>query len=307
MRATERRRRAAAGSVRASRDRGGRLRLGDDCGPAAWSQRLRARVETGGARRSAGALARRVGREPAGLANAREFSASGRSSFVRVRVVRRRRRRWLLLTADLFRGVTGTLAWAVFAFAWAAPALRSGYETGRCPDHEPLVPRRAAPRSRGVYFSRGGGVRSRRSRRLDGMYRGRSGRCSSGSPALAASLVLIDATVQSLWRSIRGAHGRRAPHGCKTARLWLLGARCSRAHRGAASPSRGDGSGTLIFVQSNAGRRLARPCAVSPPEPLRSPSPCTPSLPRTTSPPSTGCRPASCSARPLTSSPAEAS
>lgn len=49
------------------------------------------------------------------------------------------------LHVDLFRGVAGTFAWAVFAFAWAAPALvprREADEDDEASNEEPLAPRR---------------------------------------------------------------------------------------------------------------------------------------------------------------------
>jgi hypothetical protein len=45
------------------------------------------------------------------------------------------------LRLDAFRGVTGIAAWALFALAWAAPAM-SGAADARGDDEDPLVPRR---------------------------------------------------------------------------------------------------------------------------------------------------------------------
>lgn len=84
------------------------------------------------------------------------------------------------LHVDVYRGVAGTLAWAVFAFAWAAPAFapraQGGEEDGRALEHSPLAPRQ---------------------RLL-----GRDGYVLSGAGLLVAGIAAIGWEVPSLERSL---------------------------------------------------------------------------------------------------------
>ena len=126
------------------------------------------------------------------------------------------------LHADLFRGVTGTLAWAVFAFAWAAPALRSGYEMGDAPDHEALVPRRRLLGREG-YLLLAAGVFAVAIQTAGWDVPGVERSLLVRFAALAASLALIDATVQvALAQYPRRARASSAAR-LKTARPWLIG------------------------------------------------------------------------------------
>jgi hypothetical protein len=52
---------------------------------------------------------------------------------------------------DDLRGITGTFAWALFAFAWAAPAFDAMAGDTRVADDDPLTPRKRLPGS-GVYI-----------------------------------------------------------------------------------------------------------------------------------------------------------
>jgi hypothetical protein len=61
------------------------------------------------------------------------------------------------LRVDVFRGVTGTIGWMLFAFAWAAPAIGASEGEPAAVDDEPLVPRRR-PVGRQGYALLGAGV-----------------------------------------------------------------------------------------------------------------------------------------------------
>jgi hypothetical protein len=58
---------------------------------------------------------------------------------------------------DDLRGVTGTLAWALFALAWAAPAFDSMLGDGRVEDDDALAPRKRLPSS-GFALLAGAGI-----------------------------------------------------------------------------------------------------------------------------------------------------
>jgi hypothetical protein len=63
------------------------------------------------------------------------------------------------MRVDVLRGVTGTLAWALFAFAWAAPVREAagGEEPSRVSDQEPpLVPRKRVVGRDGYLLVAGG-------------------------------------------------------------------------------------------------------------------------------------------------------
>jgi hypothetical protein len=59
------------------------------------------------------------------------------------------------LRIDAPRGVAGMLAWALFAFASAAPALQARREEQRLVDEEPFVPRRVLVRGDAAYVACG--------------------------------------------------------------------------------------------------------------------------------------------------------
>jgi hypothetical protein len=58
---------------------------------------------------------------------------------------------------DVLRGVTGTFAWALFAFAWAGPAFHGPAEQSRVSEDDPLAPRKRVV-GKGFYMLVGGGV-----------------------------------------------------------------------------------------------------------------------------------------------------
>jgi hypothetical protein len=125
------------------------------------------------------------------------------------------------LRFDPFRGVTGTLSWAVFAFAWAAPAFSSGSDEQDDPDDEPLVPRRRLAGREG-YLLLGAGVLALAMQAVGWDVPGVERSLLVRFAALAAALALLDTAVHvALAQYPRRARASNRAR-LKAARPWLI-------------------------------------------------------------------------------------
>ncbi len=109
---------------------------------------------------------------------------------------------------DVLRGVTGTFAWALFAFAWAAPAFGGTAGRARVSNDEPLVPRKRVA-NRDVYFLGGGGLAAGAIQAIGWDVQGAERSLLVRFVGLAAGLAIIDASVEVAMAQ----YGRRSPAG----------------------------------------------------------------------------------------------
>lgn len=123
---------------------------------------------------------------------------------------------------DLFRGITGTLAWALFAFAWAAPALALGQEPQESIDDEPLVARRRIAGREG-FLLLGAGALAVGIQAIGWDVSGVERSVLVRFAALAAGLTILDTAVDvALGQYPRRPRAALAPR-LKAARPWLVG------------------------------------------------------------------------------------
>jgi hypothetical protein len=125
------------------------------------------------------------------------------------------------LRLDAFRGLTGTLAWGLFAFAWAAPALDAPDPTRAVADDEPLLPRRTLVGREG-YLLLGAGALAVALQAIGWEVPGVERSLLVRFVGIAAGLVVLDAAVDvALARYTRRARATALMR-LRTARPWLI-------------------------------------------------------------------------------------
>jgi hypothetical protein len=125
---------------------------------------------------------------------------------------------------DPFRGLTGTLAWALFAFAWAAPAMgttRGTAETQADTASEPLAPRRRTVGAEG-YLLLGAGVLAAAIQAIGWDVPGVERSLLVRFAALAAGLAILDAAVVVALAQYPRRARASASARLKASRAWLL-------------------------------------------------------------------------------------
>lgn len=125
------------------------------------------------------------------------------------------------LRVDALRGVTGTFAWALFAFAWAAPALEATGGPSRISDDDALVPRKRVV-ARDAYFLVAAGLAAAAMQAIGWEVQGAERSLLVRLVGLAGGLAVIDASVEvalaRYGRRTQGAAGRRL----RSARVTLV-------------------------------------------------------------------------------------
>jgi hypothetical protein len=125
------------------------------------------------------------------------------------------------LRVDLFTGLTGTLAWGLYAFTWAAPATDPVQAPDDDEEDEPLVPRRRLA-GREAYVVAMGGVAAVAIQAVGWYAPGVERSLLVRAFGLAAGLAVIDGSVEVA----RTRYARNAPAAVgvrlRAARTWLI-------------------------------------------------------------------------------------
>jgi hypothetical protein len=123
---------------------------------------------------------------------------------------------------DGLRGVTGTLAWALFALAWAAPAFDSMVGDGRVEHDDALAPRKRLP-GRGVALLAVAGIAAVAIQTIGWAAPGPERALLVRLATIVSGLLIIDATAEV----VLARHGRAGPLSSsarlRASRWWLIG------------------------------------------------------------------------------------
>jgi hypothetical protein len=123
---------------------------------------------------------------------------------------------------DGLRGVTGTLAWALFALAWAAPAFDSMVGDGRVERDDTLAPRKRLP-GRGLALLAAAGIAAVGIQTIGWAAPGAERALLVRLATIVSGLLIIDATAEV----VLSRHGRAGPLSSnarlRASRWWLIG------------------------------------------------------------------------------------